>query len=437
MKKSLKLTMTTTMIAALTVGTAMTALAAGGWRAENGSWHYYDNDGYYVTDTWKKNGTENFYLDEDGYVATNRLIEDGDNLYAVDANGFMVKNAWRELMDEDGEYQWYYFQSTGKAKKDGFLTVDGEKYHFTDGKMDAGWLEDGEDTYFLNLNHDGTYGRVMTGWVYYDGSYDMEYDYDEVEEGWYYFGTNGKMVSNTERKINDLYYAFNEDGLMLDNWVEFNVATSSDASASSTVYKYYRPSEGDRVSGWRYLDEMDEEDGLATEEGWYYFKAGVPYTATYKTTPIADGYGVAKINGKVYCFDDLGLMVMGKVTGSNGEYFYFSEDINDGSMKSGRVEIRNSEDLEDGTYYFADAGSLGEKGASFTGVKKGYLYDNGELVCADDGMKYELVTVAGKQYLVSEAGKVKTSGTVKDGDGIKWTVTKDANGDYIITKTVE
>ena len=49
-------------------------------------------------------------------------------------------------------------------------------------------------------------------------------------------------------------------------------------------------------------------------------------------------------------------------------------------------------------------------------------------------MKYEKVTVGGKDYLVNESGKVKTSGTVKDGDDVKWTVTKDSNGDYIITR---
>jgi len=103
-------------------------------------------------------------------------------------------------------------------------------------------------------------------------------------------------------------------------------------------------------------------------------------------------------------------------------------------MKYGKVKLTNAEDLDDGTYYFTNSGSLGTKGESFTGVYKGYLYDNGELVEAEDGMKYEKVTVAGKDYMVNEAGKVKTSGTVKDDNDQKWSITKDANGDYVITK---
>ena len=47
-------------------------------------------------------------------------------------------------------------------------------------------------------------------------------------------------------------------------------------------------------------------------------------------------------------------------------------------------------------------------------------------------MKYEKVTVDGKDYMVNESGKVVTSGTVKDDNDVKWSVSKDANGDYVI-----
>ena len=249
----------------------------------------------------------------------------------------MVKNQWQYLEDEDGEFYWFYFQNTGKAKDDGFLTVDQHKYHFTDGKMDEGWLQDDDDTYYLNSEHDGTYGSVKTGWVYID-DFDDDDDVNADEEGWYYFGTNGKMVTNEEKKINNAYYVFDENGLMLDNWVEFtegSTATSSDASSDTSIYKYYKAGNGARVDGWLYLDDMGEEDeGRETEEGWYYFKKGIPYSASYKTTEIADNYGVAKINSKVYCFDDLGKMVTGKVEGSDDNWFYFDPDS--GAMKEDR-----------------------------------------------------------------------------------------------------
>ena len=48
-------------------------------------------------------------------------------------------------------------------------------------------------------------------------------------------------------------------------------------------------------------------------------------------------------------------------------------------------------------------------------------------------MTYEIKEVDGKQYLVNESGKVKTSGTARDADGVKYRVTKNSDGTYNIT----
>ena len=430
MNKNKKIITVLSVATLLAAGASMSAFAATGWQNENSTWRYYDREGYVVTDSWKKSGNDYYYLDDNGNMAVNALIDDGDHFYYVDDNGKMVKNQWSYVEDEDGEYQWYYFQNSGKSKTDGFLTLDTEKYHFTDSCMDSGWLQDGEKTYYFNNDvNDRSYGSMKTGWVYVD-DFDDSDDVDIEEEGWYYFQPSGKMIENDEKKINGSYYVFDENGLMLDNWVNFvSKATSSDAEPN--IYKYYNKENGDRANGWIYLDDMDEEDeGRDTEEGWYYFKNGIAYAPGYKTTSIVDGYSVAKINGKIYCFDETGKMITGKVDGEGSTYYYFDDD---GAMKYGKVKINDSDDLDEGTYYFSDKGSLGEKGQSTTGVIKGYLYDNGKLVSAEAGMKYEKVIVDGKEYLVNQSGKVKVSGTVKDGDGTKWTVTKNSDGSYNIT----
>lgn len=435
MRKNTKLALILSAAAMLTLGASFSAFAASGWLNQNGEWRYLDRDGYAVTDEWKKSGNDWYYINSDGYMAKNALINDGKNYYAVEQSGKMVTNQWSYLED-DGDFYWFYFQSNGKAKDNGFLTVDGQKYHFTDCKMDEGWLQDENNTYLLDKEHNGTYGAVKTGWVYVD-DFDDDDDVSADEEGWYYFETTGKMVTNDEKKINEHYYVFDENGLMLDNWVEFTsapAATISNAASSDSIYKYYTPGVGNRVNGWKWLEECGKDEGKETEEGWYYFKNGIPYTSEYKTTKIADGYSVAKINSKIYCFNKNGLMVTGKVDGENGKYYYFGEDENDGSMKYGKVKITDSDDLDEGTYYFDDKGSLGDKGGSVTGVVKGYLYNNGELVTAEDGMRYEIANVDGKDYMVSESGKVKTSGTVTDGDDTKWRITKDESGNYVITK---
>lgn len=424
MKKNMKLAAVLSAAAMMAMGASITSMAATGWVKDTSGWRYYTQNNDYATNDWKKSGDEFFYLGDDGLMVTDTLVEDDGNYYAVDVNGAMVKNRWEKLTDDSGETDWYYFTNTGKAKENGWATINGKRYHFTDSTMDYGWYDDDGKEYYLGSADEGW---ATTGWLDYDGMAD---DSDK-EEGWYWFDSNGKMAKDQEKKINGYYYSFDNDGLMLDQWVSYT-ATPSGTSTPSTTNKYYMEPNGDRADGWKYLDDIDaDESDIATEAGWYYFKSGKPYTSEYKTTQVDDGIGFAKINGKTYAFDEKGKMLDGTVETSDGKVFYFGEE-DDGAMKTGRVKVTNSNNYDGETMYFAKKGSIGEKGASVTGVENGYLYDDGVLVEADD--KYEIVTVDGLQYLVRENGKVVTKGSVRDGD-IKYTVEKDADGGYTIKTT--
>lgn len=120
-------------------------------------------------------------------------------------------------------------------------------------------------------------------------------------------------------------------------------------------------------------------------------------------------------------------MKTGLVELSDGRKFYF--DPNGGQMKTGKIVV-NDDNHDNVVFYFTTSGSIGTKGDGFTGVKDGTLYEDGQLVSAEEGMKYAKVTVDGKTYVVNESGKVKTSGTVTDADGVKYKITKDQNGGY-------
>ena len=165
------------------------------------------------------------------------------------------------------------------------------------------------------------------------------------------------------------------------------------------------------------------------EENWYYFRDGRAYSAGYKTTAINDRYGMAKIQGETYCFDRHGRMVTGLLEIDDGRKYYFNKD---GEMQTGRVVV-NDDDHDNEVFYFTTTGSIGNKGDGYTGVKDGYLYEEGLLIRAEDGMRYEKVSVDGKDYLVNEQGKVKTSGTATDADGVKYRVEKKDDGSYSVT----
>lgn len=425
MKKYTKLVSVLSTAALMALGASMTSMAAQGWQMDGQTWVYYDSNGDKATDEWKKSGDNWFYLGSDGDMIKNSIVENDNGTYSyVNEAGARVSNEWHQI-DVDGEYGWYWFGGNGETEDEGWenvKTADGKtvRYHFTDNKMDHGWYTDDEDReYYLGEEDEGW---AKTGWQYL-------YDDDEAdkEEGWYYFDANGKMVKDKEKKINGQYYTFDENGLMMDNWVNYVISTLS------SVDKFYTTSDGNRSDGWVYLEEMDaEDDGADTEEGWYYFKSGKAYGRDgYKVTDIGNKLGLANIGGKTYCFDENGLMQTGTVEDGEGRIFYFGDE-DDGVMKTGRVKIKYSDDYEDEYMYFAKKGKTGEKGASVTGVEGGYLYDNGLQVEGDDD--YNIVEVDGLNYLIKENGRVVTSGTVKDRDaGVEYTVKKNADGGYDIT----
>jgi len=313
---------------------------------------------------------------------------------------------------QDEEQKWSFIDGEGDAVTNDWVHYQDNYYYLDDdGYLVYNSLVDGDDIYYVNEAG----ARVSSEWHYLE-------DEDDGEYYWYWFGVNGKAAVDTERTINGEKYVFDIDGKMLDGWV--SVGTPSVASIS-VADKYYEPEEGYLVTGWRYIE--DENDG---DYYWYYFKKGVPYCEG-NTVEIGPHVGVAKINGKYYAFDADGHMIYGAYYGYNGLYYFGDES--DGAMKTGRVDVDDSDYFDATIAYFEDSGSVDDlKGVGVTGVENGYLYLDGLIVKSEEG--YQIKEVNGKYYVVNANGKVKTSGTVKDYDtDEKIKIEKDANGDYVIT----
>ena len=127
MKKNLKMMAVLSAAAVMTVAAPEMGLTAGsstayaktiGWVEENGSFKYYEEDDYFLTDTWKKRGEDWYYLNEEGEIATNAQIDE----YYVDETGKRVMDQWISIENEDAwdspdaaEYHWYYYGKNGKA----------------------------------------------------------------------------------------------------------------------------------------------------------------------------------------------------------------------------------------------------------------------------------------------------------------------------------
>ena len=456
MKKQTKRMMVPCVAAAFTIGASMMSFAAPtGWVEEDGTWRYYDRDGYAVTDTWKKSGNNWYWLDEDGYMATSQLVEDDDDYYYVNEHGVMVANQWRELENEDpgddeGETSWYYFGANGKAytaSNSGSTTfktivrADGQakRYAFNDeGKMLYGWVDEesqrvtGDDAWMSGVYYlgDASDGALRCNeWAWLEAENEDEEDDDYEGYYWFYFKSNGKKVVDDTKTINGKKYRFEEYGNAVFNW--FSTPSNSNPASDSNMF-YSQPSDSWLSLGWFYT--VPSEDLVPDSDGdpcWFYAdKDGEILKSQIK-----------KINGYYYGFDEYGRMLEGlyKMSVNDSQItdyeeieseddlpdadeayavYYFGGNSKAGALKTGSATI----DLDGEKLYFNFRKSGDERGQGVTGIDDGCIYIHGRRQEADRDEKLRVVEFydedgEGGDYLVNASGKIqKKKRNVKDGD---------------------
>ncbi len=438
MRKQTKLVAVLSAAALLAVGASMTSFA--GWeKDEDGIWHYYDSDDEMVEDEWRKDGSKWFYLDEDGNMATDTWVDDE---YYVGSDGAMLKNAWIKTTadedvsdpDDDGDH-WYYFDNKGKKVTDDDQKINGKTYYFDeDGEMLYGWHEESGEVFYLGTKDEGWRAENQWLWLEKPGDADDEEqildcaDEDECDdEGWYWFGSSGKMYKDSgKKKVNGRYYMFNEHGQMLYEWInnkKVSVGTPGNAhldgnatagSASIDDMLYYNiVEEGWRGDGWYEIDGS-EDVGEDSDTDWYFFDDGEAEHADADGSDFAtyDGDGakvhVARIKvdsskGKKYfAFNEKGQMQTGlQYMAEDKGFYYFDEN---GYMQDGKVSDVECDD-DDYNFYFNTKN--GSNGQGYTGEKDNYLYFNGKRLEADDD--YRLYYLGGDIYLVNNKGKIQSS----------------------------
>ncbi len=419
------------------------AAAASGWVESEGTWMFYDSDGYALTDSWKKADGNWYYLDEDGQLSFDRQIDE----YYVGTDGKRVYDQWVKVANEDNwdsdepEFYWYYYGKDGKSLVSRFRTIDDKGYYFdADGRMVTGLTEIDGATYYFGGEDDGV---MKKGWVQLEN----EDDYDEDEASWHYFNSDGKMVENEiDKKISGSYYTF-VDGRMQTGWFKMPVqAGSEDATESNAEtqakeqeqqtnaagYQYY-DEDGKRASGWRTIEGIA---GISEEGELYnfYFKNGAPYFSQ-------TGIQVFSVGSAKYGFNTRGEMQTGlkSVTLEDGATanFYFGTD---GVMRTGKQTIFNEDEGINQTWFFHNEGV--QKGQGYHGIRDNVIYENGLRRQAEAESRYASVQFEGKNYLVNASGTIQKASAssksnsrpdlgngfrdFKDANETVWTV--DANG---------
>jgi hypothetical protein len=483
MRKQTKLVAVLSAAALLAIGASMTSFAKG-WTEENGEWVYLNSDGDRVTNEWKKSGNNYYWLDDDGLMATSELIEDDDKTYYVNENGVRVTSQWVALDNEDDvevngedvETLWYYFSDTGKAFKASSSTETFVKktvaysggtdtfFFDADGHMASGWVSYGGKTYYCG---DENEGWALKYFQLLEPADDMDGDYDDEE--WFYFGSNGKLVTSATKYYQGAYYTFDENGVMQDDWFTGTIATAANSSVvTPSTANIYASESGALGSGWVLTARYDDD----TETKWYYL---VNVTSGDTTRSVAfnsfedpnnNYYGVmAKtINSKTYVFDKTGYLLkglldddvttttpsqwMGVAAKSIPAGIYYAKEGSITSSTYGQIQTGKVAVTDDGEtdYYYFDSKNSGA--ALQNMVKDNTVYGpDGKRIDAEDGNSTEIKTAAediykydsskadfkgtkmisaGERYIVTSTGKLKTKSTGLKIDDLYYDT--DANG---------
>ncbi|MCI6853255.1 C39 family peptidase [Limosilactobacillus vaginalis] len=211
-----------------------------------------------------------------------------DSNITTNINGYTNQNStWKNTSGQSANgwqtsgNDWYHFNN-GNQNKD-WQNIDNNWYYMNpdNAKMETGIQKINNKTYYLNEQHDGTYGAMKTGWQYVDGNwYGFKGDgsaytgWNYLHGNWYYMNPETAVLESGIQKINNNFYYLND-------------------KADGTF--------GAMKTGWQYVDGH-----------WYGFKGdGSAYL------------GWQNLGGNTYYFKPENAQMATGDTLISGNYYYF------------------------------------------------------------------------------------------------------------------
>lgn len=287
-----------------------------------------------------------------------------DSNITTNINGYTNQNGtWKNTSGQNANgwqttgNDWYHFNN-GNQNKD-WQNIDNNWYYMNpdNAKMETGIQKINNKTYYLNEQHDGTYGAMKTGWQYVDGHWYSFKGDGSAYLGWqnlggntYYFKPENAQMATGDTLISGNYYYFDPvsghqlKGMLVD--------------ANTKLLKYYDPSTGIRqteltVNGHTYkfnpltgvIDTTTLNDGLNQIAGHVYYYNRSANSFAFNSWQ--------KLNGAWYHFNNDGTASIGWFKTPAGFWYYFN---NDGASLLGWQKLNNKWYHFDNTNASADTG---------------------------------------------------------------------------------
>lgn len=127
---------------------------------------------------WKKNATGYWYVREDGSYPKDQFEKIDGTWYYFDESGYMLSDKWKKRPDGT----WYYFDKSGEMATD-WNKINEKWYYFSrDGAMVTGWVKYYDKWYYLDAKNG-----------------DMKSDcFIKYNDGWYLLLPDGRMADKPE-----------------------------------------------------------------------------------------------------------------------------------------------------------------------------------------------------------------------------------------------
>lgn len=359
------------------------------WATIDGERYYFDANGYRFTGY--KVIKDSRYSHDDDYRLY-RFAEDGKLLETSEGNGLLITEdgtfyledgyaKYKGLIYVDGEY--YYINSNRRAVV-GEYTIS-----LTNGLLEPGTYQFAEDGKMIKKNG-------IEGDYYYIDGIIQKTGLIEINGDIYYFSTtNGKMSRNTTRQVNIVHesctlpvgkYTFDKDGKLVMNkkngiigdyyYINDEIQKTGLIKLGGNYY-YFSTTDGHMsrdvirqvnivhyscdlpkgtyafdangkmiegeitgiIAGYYYINGVIQKTGLTKVGDDYYYFSTTDGHMTKNTTRIVYQM-TADCNfrpGYQYTFDNEGKLVLDRITGIYGDYYY----INGVMQKTGLTKVGN------------------------------------------------------------------------------------------------
>lgn len=135
-------------------------------------------NGLEIKTGWQKNDAGYWYVRSDGSYPKDQFEKIDGTWYYFDENGYMLSDKWKKRPDGT----WYYFDESGEMATD-WNKINGKWYYFSrDGSMVTGWVKYYDNWYLLD-----------------PANGDMKSDcFVRYNDGWYLLLPDGRLADKPE-----------------------------------------------------------------------------------------------------------------------------------------------------------------------------------------------------------------------------------------------